>query len=81
MEQVHAPPFLSQNFQWMKVWGAFYKEEQTTGQVALVFSFLAIFIACMGLYSLLALTTVYRTKEIGDQESPGSRHPGINIPC
>jgi putative ABC transport system permease protein len=45
--------------------GSFYKEEQTTGQVALIFSFLAIFIACMGLYSLLALTTVYRTKEIG----------------
>lgn len=45
--------------------GSFYKEEQTTGQVALIFSFLAIFIACLGLYSLLALTTVYRTKEIG----------------
>lgn len=45
--------------------GSFYMEEQTTGQIALIFSFLAIFIACLGLYSLLALTTVYRTKEIG----------------
>jgi len=45
--------------------GSFYQEEQTTGQIALIFSFLAIFIACLGLYSLLALTTVYRTKEIG----------------
>ncbi len=45
--------------------GAFYKEEKTTGEIALIFSFLAIFIACLGLYSLLALTTIYRTKEIG----------------
>ena len=45
--------------------GEFYKEEQSTGEVAVAFSFFAIFIACMGLYSLLALTTVFRTKEIG----------------
>lgn len=48
-----------------EILGSFYKEEQTTGHIAMIFSFLAIFIACLGLYSLLALTTVYRTKEIG----------------
>jgi len=52
--------------------GEFYKEEQSTGQVAVVFSFFAIFIACMGLYSLLALTTVYRTKEIGIRKVLGA---------
>ena len=52
--------------------GEFYKEEQSTGQFAVVFSFFAIFIACMGLYSLLALTTVYRTKEIGIRKVLGA---------
>ena len=52
--------------------GDHYTEEQSTGQVALVFSFFAIFIACMGLYSLLALTTVFRTKEIGIRKVLGA---------
>lgn len=52
--------------------GEFYQEEESTGQVAVVFSFFAIFIACMGLYSLLALTTVYRTKEIGIRKVLGA---------
>ena len=52
--------------------GSFYQDEQTTGQIALIFSFLAIFIACMGLYSLLSLTTVYRTKEIGIRKVLGA---------
>jgi len=52
--------------------GEFYKEEQSTGEVAVAFSFFAIFIACMGLYSLLALTTVLRTKEIGIRKVLGA---------
>ena len=55
-----------------KSFNDFYLEEQLTGQIALVFSFFAIFIACMGLYSLLALTTVYRTKEIGIRKVLGA---------
>ena len=52
--------------------GEFYREEQSTGEVAVAFSFFAIFIACMGLYSLLALTTVFRTKEIGIRKVLGA---------
>jgi putative ABC transport system permease protein len=52
--------------------GDFYNEEESTGQIAIVFSFFAIFIACMGLYSLLALTTVFRTKEIGIRKVLGA---------
>ena len=52
--------------------GAFYEEEQSTARIALVFSFFAIFIACMGLYSLLAITTVFRTKEIGIRKVLGA---------
>jgi putative ABC transport system permease protein len=52
--------------------GEFYKEEKSTGEVAVVFSFFAIFIASMGLYSLLALTTIFRTKEIGIRKVLGA---------
>ena len=52
--------------------GLFYGEERITGQIAMFYSFFAIFIACMGLYSLLALTTVYRTKEIGIRKVLGA---------
>ena len=59
-------------FSMNEVLGEFYTEEQSTGEVAVVFSFFAIFIACMGLYSLLALTTVFRTKEIGIRKVLGA---------
>ncbi|GET33802.1 ABC transporter permease [Prolixibacter bellariivorans] len=49
-----------------------YTEERSTGEVAVAFSFFAIFIACMGLYSLMALITVYRTKEIGIRKVLGA---------
>jgi putative ABC transport system permease protein len=49
-----------------------YYEEEVTGKVAGVFSFFAILIACMGLYSLMSLTTVYRTKEIGIRKVLGA---------
>ena len=49
-----------------------YTEERSTGEIAVAFSFFAIFIACMGLYSLMALITVYRTKEIGIRKVLGA---------
>lgn len=68
--------YLSQNsfsaFSINENFGLFYGEEKVTGQIAMLFSFFAIFIACMGLYSLLALTTVYRTKEIGIRKVLGA---------
>jgi putative ABC transport system permease protein len=49
-----------------------YVEERITGKVAVIFSFFAILIACMGLYSLMSLTTIYRTKEIGIRKVLGA---------
>jgi putative ABC transport system permease protein len=49
-----------------------YVEEKITGKVAGMFSFFAILIACMGLYSLMSLTTIYRTKEIGIRKVLGA---------
>lgn len=49
-----------------------YTEERLTGKVAVAFSFFAIFIACMGLYTMMALITLYRTKEIGIRKVMGA---------
>ena len=49
-----------------------YLSEQRTGSLFGVFSFLAIFIACMGLFGLAAFTTQQRTKEIGIHKVMGA---------
>jgi putative ABC transport system permease protein len=68
----HYPSIPFFQFSMNETFGDFYKEEKATGEVAVVFSFFAIFIACMGLYSLLALITVFRTKEIGIRKVLGA---------
>jgi putative ABC transport system permease protein len=57
--------FLDDNF------GALYQSEEQQGQLFTVFSLLAIFIACLGLYGLAAFTTEQRTKEIGIRKVMG----------
>jgi putative ABC transport system permease protein len=42
-----------------------YRQEQRVGKVALTFSFLAIIIACLGLFGLATYIAEQRTKEIG----------------
>ncbi|MEP7128281.1 MAG: FtsX-like permease family protein, partial [Chitinophagales bacterium] len=49
-----------------------YKSEEQLGQIILIFSGLAIFIACLGLYALAAYTTEQRTKEIGIRKVMGA---------
>jgi len=43
---------------------SFYTEEKQTGSLAMIFTFLTIFIACLGLFGLISFTTARRTKEI-----------------
>lgn len=43
----------------------FYKAEQTMLQLIQVFSFIALFIGCMGLYGLVSYMAIQKTKEIG----------------
>jgi ABC-type antimicrobial peptide transport system permease subunit len=43
----------------------FYQEEETMLQLIQVFSFIALFIGCMGLYGLVSFMSVQKTKEIG----------------
>lgn len=49
-----------------------YESETKTGQISTVFSFLAIFIGCLGLFGLAAYTTEQRTKEIGIRKVLGA---------
>ncbi len=58
--------FLDQHFD------EIYKNDQRTGNMFGSFAFLAIFIACLGLFGLSAYTAEQRTKEIGVRKVLGS---------
>ncbi len=58
--------FLDEDFEQL------YLSERRTGNLLGAFSFLAIFIACLGLFGLAAFTTQQRTKEIGIHKVMGA---------
>jgi len=53
-------------------WNNLYSSEVKTGRIFLIFSFLAIFIACIGLIGLVTYITNKRTREIGIRKSYGA---------
>ncbi|HEY0742420.1 MAG TPA: ABC transporter permease [Chryseosolibacter sp.] len=54
-----------------------YQADQQFGKVFGIFSALAIFIACLGLFGLSSLTAIQRTKEIGVRKVLGASIPSI----
>ncbi len=54
-----------------------YQADQQFGKVFGIFSSLAIFIACLGLFGLSSLTATQRTKEIGVRKVLGASVSGI----
>lgn len=58
--------FLNDSFNQM------YRSEQRMGKIALIFSVLAIFIACLGLFGLATFIAEQRTKEIGIRKVLGA---------
>lgn len=54
-----------------------YRAEQRIGKIFGVFSSLAVFIGCLGLFGLAAFTAEQRTKEIGIRKILGASAPSI----
>ena len=54
-----------------------YKSEERMGQLFWIFSFLAIFVACLGLYGLISYSAVQKTKEIGVRKVLGASEKNI----
>ena len=75
----HAPgqpfdySFLDQRFDEL------FRVEQRMGQLFTVFSALAIFIACLGLFALAAFMAEQRTKEIGIRKVMGASTTGLTM--
>jgi predicted permease len=57
--------------------GQRYRTEQTTGALLRYFTFLAIFISCIGLLGLIAFVSQQRTKEVGIRKVLGASVPNI----
>ncbi|MEK6780469.1 MAG: ABC transporter permease [Bacteroidota bacterium] len=72
-EQPFKFSFLDENI------NAQYKSEQQSGKLFAVFSGLAIFVACIGLFALSAYITSLRTKEIGVRKVLGASVGGVVI--
>ena len=58
--------FLDQDFQ------RNYEKEQRASNIVVYFTFIAIFIACLGLFGLAAFSAEQRTKEIGIRKVLGA---------
>ena len=54
-----------------------YRSEQRIGNIFSVFTGLAIFVGCLGLFGLAAFTAEQRTKEIGIRKALGATVPGV----
>jgi putative ABC transport system permease protein len=58
-------------------YGRLYEAEQKEGTLFTIFSGLAIFIACLGLFGLATFNTMQRVKEIGIRKVLGASVPSI----
>jgi putative ABC transport system permease protein len=54
-----------------------FRKEQQMAKMFFIFTFLAIFIACLGLLGLATFMTEQRSKEIGIRKVMGASNPGI----
>ena len=58
---------------------ALYSEEETTANLFAIFSFLAIFIAILGLIGMASHTAEQKTREIGIRKAMGASMPKITM--
>jgi putative ABC transport system permease protein len=60
-------------------WNNLYSSEMRTGRIFLIFSVLAVFIACLGLIGLVTFITNKRTREIGIRKTFGASSQSVLI--
>ena len=58
-------------------YGKLYKAEKTSGKIFALFSLLAVFVACLGLFGLISYALARRTKEIGIRKVLGASYQNI----
>jgi len=54
-----------------------YQTEKNIGNILIIFSLLAIFISCLGMFGLISFEAERRTKEIGIRKTLGASIPGV----
>lgn len=65
--------FVDENFE------AQFRAEQRLGEIFMLFTSLAIFIACLGLFGLATFIAEQRSKEIGIRKALGASVPGVMV--
>lgn len=70
--EVYSPEFPFEYRFFDEIFDQAYRAEQRLGSITQTFAFVAIAIACLGLFSLSALTSKQRTKEIAVRKVMGS---------
>ena len=66
------PTYLFDSFFFDERIETFYENEAITSMLFKIFSILAIFISCLGLYGLVSFMAVQRTKEVGIRKVLGA---------
>jgi len=61
------------------IFDTFYRSNERTGKLFSIFTFLGIFISCLGLFGLTSYTTERRKKEIGIRKTLGASVTGIAV--
>ncbi|NNF59006.1 MAG: FtsX-like permease family protein [Rhodothermaceae bacterium] len=59
------------------VYDQLYRNEERLGRIVSIFAFLAIFVACLGLFGLASFTAERRTKEVGVRKVLGATVPDL----
>ena len=71
-------PNMPYSYQFMdESFSEMYRSEQRIGNIVMIFSVLAILVACLGLFGLAAFVAEQRTKEIGIRKVLGASVQGI----
>jgi putative ABC transport system permease protein len=68
------------SYKYMKdAYFSFYEAEEKTGKLISIFTGLALFVSCLGLFGLASFVTNRKVKEIGIRKVLGATVPGITI--